>query len=250
MTTQGEATRRVALVTGAARGLGLAVAERLVAECAGVMLLDRETAALEAAAAELAGSGADIATAGCDIREQTACEAAVSRCVAELGGVDVLVNCAGVFPRVPLLEIDVEQWHLDLDVNVLGTYFMMVACVRHMRAAGSRGRIVNVASIDAFRPNPGNAHYAASKAAVVSLTRSFALELAPDGILVNAIVPGAIATEQGRAASWFAEHLAHTPTGEPIEPAEVAELVAFLARPGNRSITGENVIISGGHLIA
>lgn len=241
---------RYAVITGAARGLGLAVAERLATDMQGLLLVDRDTDAL----AEVAGSpvlgGTEVRIEACDIRRQEQCEAAVQACVDAFGSVDVLVNCAGVYPRAPLLEISAEQWHLDLDVNVLGSYFMMAGCVRHMRAAGTPGRIVNVASIDAFKPHPGNAHYAASKAAVVSLTRSFALELAPEGILVNAVAPGAIATEQGRVSSWFAEHLAHTPTGQAIEPAEVAELVAFLARPGNRSITGENVIISGGHLIA
>lgn len=246
----GTTSRRNALVTGAARGLGLAVAKRLALEMAGVTLVDVDEAALAAAAAEAGGAGATVATAVCDIRSREACDGAMQEAVERFGSVDVLVNCAGVYPRVPILDISVEEWRLDLDINVLGTYFMMAACVRHLKAAGRPGRIVNVASIDAFKPHPPNAHYAASKAAVVSLTRSFALEFAADGIVVNAVAPGAIATERAKASEWYEEHLAHTPTRTPIEPGEVAELVAWLARPGNRSVTGEVVIISGGQLIA
>ena len=116
-----------------------------------------------------------------------------------------------------------------------------------MRAGG--GRIVNVSSVDGFKAHPPNAHYAATKAAVISLTRSLALEAAPLGILVNSVAPGPMATETARAADWYAPMVEGLPTRRPIEPAEVANVVAFLADPANVSIAGENIVVSGGGVI-
>ena len=241
-------SERIAIITGAASGLGLASAQRLANEGLAVHLLDVSPEALAAAGKQVSDQGGKVTSLLSDIRTQAACRAAVDAAIEQHGRVDVLVNCAGVYPRAPILDISEEQWRLDLDVNVLGTYFMMVESIGHMRKRG-RGHIVNVSSIDAFVAHPGNAHYAATKAAVVSLTRSFALEVAPFGILVNSVAPGPMATERAKQSDWYHDMVAGLPTGKPIEPAEVADLVSYLCREENVSITGENVLISGGGTI-
>jgi 3-oxoacyl-[acyl-carrier protein] reductase len=239
---------RTAIITGAASGLGLACAERLSSDGYALALVDLNTDALDRAADTLRTGGAAVEAIAADIRGREACAAAVATTVERLGGVDVLVNAAGVYPRKPVLDISAEDWQLVFEVNVLGTYFMMVEAIAVMRTGGG-GRIVNVSSIDGFKAHPPNAHYAATKAAVISLTRSLALEVAPLGILVNSVAPGPMATETAKQTDWYAPMVEALPTRQPIEPAEVANLVAYLADPANVSIAGENVVVSGGGVI-
>jgi len=239
---------RVAIITGAARGLGLATAERLANDGYALALVDTDAAGLDAAAAALGGRGASAVAVPTDIRQGDACARAVRAAVAAFGGLDVLVNAAGVYPRRPVLEIGADDWQHVFQVNVLGTYFMMVEAIAAMRTRGG-GRIVNVSSIDGFKAHPANAHYAATKAAVISLTRSLALEVAPDGVLVNSVAPGPMATETAKVADWYEPMLAALTTRRPIEPAEIANVIAFLADPRNVSIAGENVVVSGAGVI-
>ncbi|CAB4883111.1 unannotated protein [freshwater metagenome] len=240
--------KRVALITGGARGLGFACAERLARDGLSVMLAGPHQDGLDDAAATLDADGATVATVLTDIRTQDACRAAVAATIEQFGRLDVLVNAAGVYPRRPVLEITADDWHHSLDVNVLGTYFMMVEAIAEMRQHG-RGHIVNVTSIDAFKAHPANAHYAATKAAVVSLTRSLALEVAPLGIIINSVAPGPMATEAAKKTDWYAPMVEQLPTRRPIEPHEVANLVAYLSHPDNVSIAGENVVVSGAAVI-
>lgn len=239
---------RVALVTGAANGLGLACAERLAADDCRLALVDTDGDALEAAAAGLEARGTEVARIVSDIRTRDACAAAVGLTVDRFGALDTLVNAAGVYPRRPVLDISAEDWQFVFEVNVLGTYFMMIAAIAEMRARGG-GRIVNISSIDGFKAHPANAHYAATKAAVISLTRSLALEVAPLGILVNSVAPGPMATETAKRSDWYAPMVEALPTRRPIEPAEVANLVAFLGNPANVSVAGENIVVSGAAVI-
>ena len=147
-----------------------------------------------------------------------------------------------------VLEISADDWRFVFEVNVVGTYFMMIESIADMRLRGF-GRIVNISSIDGFKAHPANAHYAATKAAVISITRSLALEVAPLGILVNSVAPGPMATAAAKLTDWYEPMVAALPTRRPIEPTEVANLVAYLSHPDNVSIAGENIVVSGAGVI-
>jgi NAD(P)-dependent dehydrogenase (short-subunit alcohol dehydrogenase family)/methanogenic corrinoid protein MtbC1 len=239
---------RVAVVTGASRGLGEACAERLATDGTSIVAVGTDAAALDAIVARLGERGVEALAHPADIRTRDACAGVGAAAVERFGRLDVLVNSAGVYPRRPVLDVSADDWQLSFQTNVLGTYFMMVEAIDVMRRR-SHGRIVNVTSVDGFKAHPANAHYAAMKAAVISLTRSLALEVAPLGILVNSVAPGPMATEAARATDWYEPMVAALPTRTPIDPVEVANLVAYLAGPGNVSIAGENVVVSGGAVI-
>ncbi len=239
-------TDRVAIVTGAASGLGRACAERLAADGLRVTAIDLNRELLNDVTETL---GAAVYAAECDVRDREACARTVAETVERFGRLDVLVNAAGVYPRRPILDISDVDWQHVFGINVVGTYNMAIAAVAAMRSRGV-GHIVNVSSIDGFTAHPDNAHYAATKAAVISLTRSLALEVAPLGIKVNSVAPGPMATDTAKQADWYGDMVGALPTQRPIEPAEVANLVAFLSSADNISIAGENVIISGAGVIA
>ncbi|MBS0562635.1 MAG: SDR family oxidoreductase [Proteobacteria bacterium] len=233
------------IVTGGGNGLGRATALMLATRGGRVAVLDIDKAAAEATVAAAGGNG--VALVG-DITRKEPAFALFGQAAAALGRVDALVNCAGVYPRRPILEINDEDWEFSFSVNVRGTHYMCAAAAAHMQGKGG-GRIVNVASIDAFKAHAPNAHYAAMKAAVVSLTRSFGAEFARDGILVNAVAPAAIATEKAKQSDWLAEHARNTPIGRAAEPDDIADVICFLASEANRYIAGETVVVSGAYLI-
>jgi 3-oxoacyl-[acyl-carrier protein] reductase len=239
---------RVGVVTGAGAGLGRASAFKLVADGLRLVLVDIDADAVEAVAAELTDWGAEVATCVADIRDQQACDHAIGLAVQRFGQLDVLVNAAGVYPRKGVLDISADDWQFVFQVNVLGTYFMMTAAIADMRVRG-RGHIVNVSSIDGFKAHPANAHYAATKAAVISLTRSIALEVAPLGILVNSVAPGPMATAAAKLTDWYEPMVAALPTRQPIEPDEIARLISYLSSTDNVSIAGENIVVSGAGVI-
>jgi len=238
---------QVVVITGAARGLGRACAERFAADDALLGLVDIDGDELARTVTGLEGSGARVIGIEADIRTRRACSVVIDEAVAEFASVDVLVNAAGVYPRRPVLEITEEDWRFVFDVNVLGTYFMSVEAIARMRDGG--GSIVNISSVDGFKAHPDNAHYAATKAAVISLTRSLALEAAPRGIRINSVAPGPMATEEAKRTDWYRPLVDALPTRKPIEPAEVANLVAYLSRRDNVSIAGENIVVSGAGVI-
>ena len=243
------------IIVGGGSGLGALLARRVVDEGAsGVGIIDINAEAAEAALAPARVKGLPAASARCDIQVGPQCHAAFEAIVGKLGRIDTLINCAAIYPRRPMLEITDAEWDASNGINIKGTYHMMVAAVRHMQPQALkgrvRGRIVNLTSVDAFKAHPQNSHYAATKAAVVSLTRSFAHFAAKDGILVNSIAPAGMATERARASGFLEELAKANPLGRGAEPDEIAEWVLMAAGPKNTFMTGENVIVSGGYVYA
>jgi 3-oxoacyl-[acyl-carrier protein] reductase len=232
--------RPLAVVTGAAGGIGLASAGRLAADGFQVLMLDRAGDRLEAAAAPLAARGLAVATAVLDLTD-----AAASRTlIAGLPRIDVLVNNAGVFDAIAFDALTEADLRRMTDINYVPVFTLSQAAAARMP---EDGRIINIAS-RAWLGARQIAHYAASKAAVVGLTRAMALDLAPRRILVNAIAPGVI--ETALLDAWDAEARAALAARQPIgrlgRPADIAAAVGFLADPRTGFITGQTIIIDGG----
>lgn len=242
------------IVTGGASGLGLATVEMLAQRGAHVVIVDISQSAIASSLEKLSAKGLNVQHVTGDIVAKPSASQLVKAAAGMLSRLDGLINCAGVYPRRPLLDITDEDWDFDWKVNVRGTYNTMAAAVEIMRlqpiSGKVRGRIVNVASVDAFKAHPQNAHYAATKAAVVSLTRSFALEFAPEQILVNGVATAGIATEKAKGAGFLPELAAHTPLGRNAELDDIASWIAFMLSESNNYMTGETVIISGGYIFA
>ena len=243
------------VVVGGAAGLGALIAAMAVergASAVGIIDMNRDAASAALDPARHAGLAT--AFAACDIRTADAAHAAFEAVAQQLGRTDTLINSAAIYPRKPILEISDADWDASNAINVKGTYHMMVAAVHRMRRQEPighvRGRIVNITSVDAFKAHPQNAHYAATKAAVVSLTRSFAHEVAPDGILVNSVAPAGMATERARQLGFLGELAKASPLGRGGEPKEMAEWVLMAGGPRNTYMTGENIIVSGGYIYA
>lgn len=243
------------VIVGGGAGLGALLARMAVDEGArAIGIIDLNGDAAEAALTPARAAGLPTAFAACDIRTAPASHAAFDKVAAALGRVDTLVNSAAIYPRRPILEISDDDWDASNAINVKGTYHMMVAAIRHMQAQDLvgrvRGRIVNITSVDAFKAHPQNAHYAATKAAVVSLTKSMAHAVAPDGILVNSVAPAGMATEKARESGFLGELAKASPLGRGGEPEEMAEWVLMAGGPRNTYMTGENIIVSGGYIYA
>lgn len=237
---------RVAIVTGAARGIGNEVARRLAEVGHRVALFDMDERALEAATPW--SDKSTTSTHQVDVTDVGAINAAVGSVIDRWGQIDVLVNNAGIAGRsVPTWELSDEDWASVVQVNLFGTFYCTRAVLPHMRRT-EWGRIVNVASIAGKEGNPNATPYSASKAGIIGLTKAVAKEVARDGILVNAVTPAVIETEILSQVSE--EHLAYMlsriPMGRPGQPGEVAELVVWLASDKCSFSTGAVFDISGG----
>ena len=246
-------TGKVSLVTGAARGIGRAIADRLAANGSRVVYTDLDPAATEAAAAHAAGAiGLRM-----DVTSATEIEAVIGRVVAEFGRLDILVNNAGVNTlahRVTIDQFPREEWDRLLGVDLTGVYEVSRVAARVMRSQRA-GRIINVASIVGLVPLRLQCAFVAAKAGVVNLTRAMALELGPQGILVNGIAPGSTLTEGTRQLFYgeggkFREHvqrmLDHVPLGRPATTDEIAVAALFLADPENSYMNGHILTVDGG----
>jgi NAD(P)-dependent dehydrogenase (short-subunit alcohol dehydrogenase family) len=240
---------QVALVTGAARGIGRAVAARLAAEGARVFAVDRDADLLRQTAAELSARSGIIEAVAGDVSRREDVRRMVQTCVDQAGRLDVLVANAGIADVQPLLEIDDRSWQRILDVNLTGTFLCTQEAAREMATRGS-GAIVVTASTNAFWVESNLAHYNASKGGVIAFVRSAALDLAPHGIRVNAVEPGvvrtrlaAFVTEDPAAA---ADYLKRIPLNRFAEPEDVASAILFLASQEASYITGQALVLDGG----
>ena len=237
------------VVSGAAQGIGEAVARMAANEGAsGVALIDKNAARLKETAGDLTRSGCAVAAITADLTYRDACQDAFRQAVDAFGRVDVLINNAGIYNYVPIEDIDDDEWDVVMNVCLRGLFHLSVAAVKQMRSLGA-GRVINIASVDGFVAFPEMAHYAAAKAAVISLTRSFAVEYAPHNILVNAIAPGIVDTPRIRAHGRAELIAPRVPLGRAGKPEEIAEAVRFLASDANTYMTGEVMIVSGGLVI-
>jgi len=248
MTTEGEG--RAVLVTGASRGIGAAIARAFASEGDRVAVHHgRNAEKAEAVAASLPGSGHVVV--GADLRDPDAVRAMVDAAAAGLGGLDVLVNNAGIFTPHPIAETTYEEWQQGwgdtLGVNLVGAANVTWCAVRYMLPAGS-GRIVNVASRGAFRGEPGQPAYGASKAGIIAFGQSLARDLGPHGITVASVAPGFTETDMAAEAlsgERGAARRAESPLGRVAAPEEVAAAVVFLASPAATMATGAVLDVNG-----
>ncbi|MEQ6903734.1 3-oxoacyl-ACP reductase FabG [Nocardioides sp. YIM 152588] len=245
---------RVAVITGAARGIGFGTATRFAEEGASVAILDLdESAAAEAAAKLPLVDGAKAIGVGANVADPESAEAAVERVVAELGGIHVLVNNAGVTRDNLLFKMSVEDWDMVMNVHLKGAFLMTKAAQKHF-VAQKYGKVVNISSTSALG-NRGQANYSAAKMGIQGFTRTLGIELGPFGINVNAVAPGFIATEMTDATAArlkmdVDEFRRLSAEANPVkrvgEPADIAAAVTFLSSDEGSYITGQTLYVDGG----
>jgi NAD(P)-dependent dehydrogenase (short-subunit alcohol dehydrogenase family) len=246
---------KVALVTGAASGIGAATVFELAAQGARVAVLDLDATAAQRVADAVGHAGAEAAAFACDVRDSAACRDAVTGVAERFGGLDVVVCSAGVIRYGRVDELSEADWDFQIDTNLRGVFLIARHAIPLLRARGG-GAIVNVASTQAFASQELVPAYSASKGAVVALTRTMALDHVGDRIRVNAVGPGSVDTAMLHYAAdhfspsdpdaaiegWGASH----PIGRVIEPVEVARVIAFLASDAASAVTGATYLVDGG----
>jgi 3-oxoacyl-[acyl-carrier protein] reductase len=244
-------TDQVAVVTGAAQGIGRGIASVLAAEGARVVICDLDADLAESTATALRAQGLDVLAVATDVTERTSVDAMAARVVADYGRVDILAANAGIYPTAALAEIDDAMWDRVMDVNVTGAVRVVQACMPTM-VSRKYGRIVLTSSITGpLTGQPGFAHYGASKAAMLGFMRSAAVELATSGVTVNAVLPGNVKTPG--FASTSEEHqrlmLTSIPMRRYADPEDIGWAVRFLASPEAGYITGQTLIVDGGQVL-
>jgi 2-hydroxycyclohexanecarboxyl-CoA dehydrogenase len=242
---------RVAVVTGAASGMGLAIGQQLAGRGHRVALLDRAGEVAEQAAEELRSGGAQVIAAPVDVSDRAAVDDALQKVRSDFGPVEIMVTSAGIDEFSKFTEITAEAWDRMIAVNLSGTFHCLQAVVPDM-LAGGWGRIVTISSSSAQSGAARMAHYVASKGGVIGLTKSLALELAPHGITVNTVPPGFIDTPMARRAEATGNLpdlnavIARTPVRRAGTPADIAAAVGFLCSEEAGYITGQAINVNGG----
>lgn len=245
----GELGDVAAVVTGAGRGLGRGIALGLARLGARVGALDIDQTSARIVLDEIEALGGSGHAECIDVTDEAGVDLAVTRCEEQLGGLDLVVNNAGVLSVWPAIDLPAAEWRRVLEVNATGTFLVSRAAARRMIASGTAGSIVSIASVAGRRGDPQLAHYSASKFAVIGLTQSLARELAPYGITANAVCPGLVETQMidALAAGWAMSveaMLNDQAIKRPQDPDEIADTIAFLHR--SRSITGQAINVDGG----
>ena len=243
---------KVALVTGAAQGIGLACVEAFAREGASVVLADRDERG-RAAAQRLASGGAKVVFAACDVAKKDQVEAAVATAVKEFGRLDILVSNAGIVHAAEFLDLEEADFDRVLAVNLKGMFLAGQAAARQMVKQGGGGAIINMSSVNAVLAIPNQVPYVVSKGGINQLTKVMSVSLAPKGIRVNGIGPGTILTELAKTAvlgNKEAERkiMSRTPMGRMGEPAEIARVAVFLASDDASYLTGQTIYPDGGRL--
>ena len=243
---------KVALVTGASRGIGKAIALGLAEAGADVVVVSRTLAEVEKTAAELSSLGRRSLPIAADVGKKPDIDGLVAATLAAFGRLDILVNNAATFSPRAMLDADEDFWDRSVDVDLKGYFFMCQAAGKHMVEAKS-GSIVNVVSVNAMRPNVNSGVYAICKAAVLLMTKAMAKEWGPYGIRVNAIAPGVVETTMSRPLrenpERLSKHLEKTPLGRIIQPHELVGAALLLASDAASSITGQILAVDGGESI-
>lgn len=247
----GRLAGRVALVTGAASGIGKAIAERLAAEGAAVLVTDIQDELGEQTVAAIAQTGARVAYQRQDVVSEQDWQAAVDRCVADFGGLDILVNNAGLGDLDPIEETSLESWERTVAIDQTGVFLGMKIAAPHLKASG-HGSVINISSIfgisGGFGTSPG---YAAAKGAVRTLTKNTALHWATEGVRVNSIHPGFILTpilEPTKGTPYWQAMHDLTPMARLGDPEDIAAGAAYLASDDAKFVTGAELAIDGGYL--
>jgi len=243
---------QVALVTGGGLGIGRGACLTLAAAGAAVAVQDINLAEAEKVAAEIRGSGGRAIAIPGDVSSDEVLAAMLARARAEFGRLDIVVNNAGIYPFCGFLEMPVEMMDRVLDINLRAVFRCTQLAGQIMADLGNGGTVINLASVQGFRPsNPGVSHYDVTKAGVIMLTKAAALELAPHRIRVNAIAPGVIETPgtQPLIQSGTVDVLARVPIGRMGQVDDVANLILFLASPASSFITGDTIVVDGGFLL-
>jgi NAD(P)-dependent dehydrogenase (short-subunit alcohol dehydrogenase family) len=245
----GKLQGRTAVITGASKGIGKAIALALAAEGARIALVSRDAKLLDAVAAEIAAAGGQAHVYPADVTSEEQVRAVERSVVAEFGKVNILVNNAGINVRKPVTEFTLEEWRRVMDTNVTAAFLMCRSFVPHMTGQ-KYGRILNMTSTMSWVSLPGRGAYSASKAALLGITRTLALELAAEGITANGISAGPIGTEMNRPLmedpERNAQFLANVPLARWGKVEEVGQLALYLCSEDAAFITGTDVLIDGG----